>query len=124
MTTKAGALYSFFSGFGIPAYVVSSVPDDAEYPYITYAPVFDAYRGGEETNIEADLWYYGNGEAKPNAKAQEIGDYLGISGRILRCDEGGIWIKRGSPFCQVITDEDDMIKRRYMNFSVEFITNS
>lgn len=123
MTTKAAAIHNFFSRFEIPAYAVSSVPDDADFPYITYTPVFDAFRE-YETNMEANIWYYGDGEAKPNAKAQEIGDYLGLSGRMLRCDEGGIWIKRGSPFCQVVTDDDDKIKRRLLNFSIEFITTS
>jgi hypothetical protein len=30
------ALYTFFSGFTIPAYAEDSVPDDAALPYITY----------------------------------------------------------------------------------------
>ena len=30
--TKAAALHEFFSGFGIPAYAPSAVPDDAVFP--------------------------------------------------------------------------------------------
>lgn len=124
MTTKAAAIHKFLSGFGIPAYAVSSVPDDAEMPYITYTLTTDAFTG-YESNMEADIWYYGDGEVAPNAKAQELSDALGIGGRMLQCDGGAIWIKRGSPFCQVLADSnDDKVKRRYINLSLEFITNS
>ena len=36
MINTARALYGFFSGFGLPAFVEYSVPEDAELPYITY----------------------------------------------------------------------------------------
>ena len=36
MTNTAKALYQFFSGFGLPAYVEYNVPDEAALPYITY----------------------------------------------------------------------------------------
>ena len=36
MTNTAKALYQFFSGFGIPAYVEYAPPDNAQLPYITY----------------------------------------------------------------------------------------
>ena len=124
MTTKAAAIQSYLEGFGIPVYAASSVPDEAAMPYLTYTMINDAFTGSE-TNMEANLWYYGDGEAAPNAKAQEISDSLGLGGRMLRCDGGAIWVKRGSPFCQVVTEStDDKVKRRYINFSMEFITLS
>lgn len=124
MSTKAAAIQGFLSSFGIPAYAASSVPDDAEMPYITYVLVTDAFTG-QESNMEADIWYYGDGEVAPNAKAQEVSDRLGLGGRMLPCDGGAIWVKRGSPFCQVVTDStDDKVKRRYLNLSLEFITAS
>ena len=36
MRDTAAALYTFFSSFGIPAYVEYNVPDNAALPYITY----------------------------------------------------------------------------------------
>lgn len=124
MSTKAAAIQKFMGGFGIPAYAVSSVPDDAEMPYITYTLVTDAFTGSE-TNMTVDIWYYGDGERDPNAKAQEVSDAIGLGGKILPCDGGAIWIKRGSPFIQTVPDStDDKVKRRHVNLALEFITNS
>ena len=43
MTTKAATVHSFLAGFGIPAYAATSVPDDAEFPYLTYYLVDGAW---------------------------------------------------------------------------------
>lgn len=119
--TKAAALLAFFSQFGIPAYPSTSVPDDATYPRLTYDPSYSAWDGGE-VSITVNLWYYTESEALPNAKAQEISDALGLSGKTIPCDGGMIWLKRGSPFAQPVQDTDNNVKRRYINISAEFIT--
>lgn len=36
MTGLKRALYTFWSQFGVPAYLTDCVPDDAQLPYITY----------------------------------------------------------------------------------------
>ena len=41
--TKAEALHSFYSSFGLTAYEENSVPDDAEFPYITYNITTDSF---------------------------------------------------------------------------------
>ena len=70
-----------------------------------------------------NLWYYTTQEAEPNAKAQEISDAIGLGGVFVPCDDGAIWIKRGSPWCQNVRDDSDTnIKRRYLNITVEYIT--
>ena len=47
----------------------------------------------------------------------------GKGGKTIRCDEGIIWIKKGTPFCQNLSDETDAdIKRRYINVTAEFLT--
>ena len=39
------------------------------------------------------------------------------------CDSGAIWIKRGEPFAQNMGDQnDDMIRRKIINLSVEYLT--
>lgn len=121
MMTEAAAIQSFMGSFGIPAYPVTSVPDDVEAPYLTYTLVFGEWGGGE-TNISVDLWYRGESEAKPNAKVKEISRSLGMGGVQLPCDGGTVWIKRGSPFAQVVPDEDNSVKRRLINLSVEYNT--
>lgn len=119
--TKGQALKEFFSAF-LPAYPSSNVPDDAVFPWLTYDLVTGAIDTGE-VSLTVNLWYYTDSEAEPNAKAQEIADEIGYSGKMLRCDEGYIWIKRGSPWCQALVDsENDKVKRRYINITAEYLT--
>ena len=55
--------------------------------------------------------------------AVEISKKIGASGKKIAVDGGGIWIKRGQPFAQNMGDEsDDLIKRKYINISIVFIT--
>lgn len=120
--TKGEALHKFFSGFGITAYPSSSVPTDTVFPWLTYDPVFSDW-GSEEVSITVNLWYRTESEAIPNAKAQEISESIGFGGKIISCDGGAIWIKRGSPFCQSLMDEaDKVIKRRYIQLTATFLT--
>lgn len=123
MTTKAAAVQSFLSGFSIPAYAATSVPEDTDFPYITYYLVDGAF-GDAEQAMQVDLWYYGTSEAPANAKVQEISKALGLGGAYLPCDGGAVWLKRGSPFAQTVADGsgDDNVKRRYLNIDLEYIT--
>lgn len=118
--TKAAALFEWFNQF-LTAYPVSNVPEGAAFPYLTYELSTGAW--GDEVAITVDLWYYATGEAEPTAKAEEIGRAIGRSGVIVPCDGGGIWIKRGSPWCQSLAAEDDPnLKRRSLNIDLEFLT--
>lgn len=120
--TKAAAIYEFFSSFGLTAYAFTSVPEDAVFPYLTYELVIDAWDGGE-VNIPVNLWFYTESEAIPNAKAQQISEAIGNGGKVLPCDGGYVWLKRGSPWCQSLRDDTAAnIKRRYVNVSAEYLT--
>jgi hypothetical protein len=120
--TKEAALHNFFNSFGIPGYTTSSVPDDAVFPWLTYELVTGSIDNGENS-LTANLWYYGESEAVPNAKAREIAEEIGYSGKVLTVDGGFIWIKRGTPWCQNLRDETNAnIKRRYLNITVEYLT--
>ena len=120
--TKAAALYNFFNSFGMPAYATTSVPEDVIFPYLTYDLVLDNWGGGE-VSTTVNLWFYTASEAIPNAKVQEISEAIGYSGKVLECDEGYIWIKRGSPWAQSLSDDTAPdIKRRYLNVTAEFFT--
>lgn len=121
--TPEAAVYDFMSGFGIPAYAATSVPDDAEFPYLTYELATGDFMDGE-VSIAVNLWYRGDSEAEPNTKAREIAERITSGGRIIAFDGGAVWIKKGSPFCQSMGDStDDKIKRRYVNLTAEFITS-
>ena len=119
--TKAAAIYQFWSGFGLTAYEENTVPEDAVFPYVTYQLVTDSF--DREVAATASLWYRGESWTAINAKTEEIAQYIGLGGKIIKCDGGRIWIKRGQPFAQNMGDEsDDLIKRKYLNLTFEFLT--
>ena len=119
--TKAAAIYQFWSGFGLTAYEENTVPEDAVFPYVTYQLVTDSF--DRDVAATASLWYRGESWTAINAKTEEISAYIGLGGKIIKCDGGRIWIKRGHPFAQNMGDEsDDLIKRKYLNLTFEFFT--
>ena len=123
--TKEAALYNFWSMFGLPAYEENSVPsgeDGAEFPYITYQVVTESF--GNDVAMAGSVWYRSTSWKEANAKAQEISNVLGSGGVTLACDGGIIWLRRGVPFAQSMGDDsDDLIKRKYINITAEFITS-
>ena len=119
--TKSAAIYQFWNGFGLTAYEENTVPDDAAFPYITYQLVTDSF--DHEVPVTASLWYRGEGWTAINAKTEEISQKISRGGKIIPCDGGAIWLKRGQPFAQSMGDEsDDLIKRKYLNITAEFMT--
>ena len=119
--TKAAAIYQFWSSFGLTAYEENTVPTDAVFPYITYQLVTDSF--DREIPLTASLWYRSESWTAINAKTDEISQKISRGGKIISCDGGAIWLKRGQPFAQNMGDEsDDLIKRKYLNITAEFIT--
>ena len=119
--TKAAAIYQFWSGFGLTAYEENTVPTDAAFPYITYQLVTDSF--DREVAATASIWYRSESWTAVNAKTEEISQKISRGGKIISCDGGVIWLKRGQPFAQNMRDEsDDLIKRKYLNITAEFVT--
>ena len=119
--TKAAAIYQFWSGFGLTAYEENTVPTDAAFPYITYQLVTDSF--DREIPITASIWYRSESWTAINAKTEEISQTISRGGKIIHCDGGAIWLKRGQPFAQNMGDEsDNLIKRKYLNITAEFMT--
>lgn len=119
--TKAASIYRFWASFGLPAYEENSVPDDAEFPYLTYQLITDSF--GYEVSATASLWYRSESWISINSKTDEISESIG-RGILSDCDGGKIWIKRGRPFAQNLGDESDtLIKRKYLNITIEYMTN-
>ena len=119
--TKAAAIYQFWNSFGLTAYEENTVPTDATFPYITYQLVTDSF--DREIPLTASLWYRSESWTAINAKTEEISQRISRGGKIISCDDGAIWLKRGQPFAQSMGDEsDDLIKRKYLNITAEFIT--
>ena len=119
--TKAAAIYQFWSSFGLMAYEENTAPDDAAFPYITYQLVTDSF--DYEIPLTASIWYRSESWTAINAKVEEISQKISRGGKIISCDGGAIWLKRGQPFAQSMGDEsDDLIKRKYLNITAEFMT--
>ena len=119
--TKAAAIYQFWNGFGLTFYEENTVPSDAGFPYGTYQLVTDSF--DREVATTASLWYRGESWTAINAKTEEISQKISRGGKIIACDGGAIWFKRGHPFAQNMGDDsDDLIKRKYINLVAEFMT--
>ncbi len=119
--TKAAAIYQFWGKF-LTAYEENAVPEDAAFPYITYQLVTDSFNN--EVALTASIWYRGSSWTDINEKTEEIASHIGLGGVVLSCDDGKIWIKKGIPFAQNMGDEsDNLIKRKYLNITVEYLTN-
>ena len=119
--TKAAAIYQFWSSFGLTAYEENTVPHDATFPYITYQLVTDSF--DREIPLTVSIWYRSESWTAINAKTEEISQKISRGGKVIPCDGGAIWLKRGQPFSQNMRDEsDDLIKRKYLNITAEFMT--
>ena len=113
-------LHKFWSGFGLPAYDETTVPDDAKVPYITYEASDDFF--GSNLSLTASLWYRSTSWQAITEKEKEIANAISLGGKMLQCDEGAIWIKRGTPWAQRMSDSsDNMIRRIVLNIELESI---
>ena len=125
---KAQALYSFWSGFGIPAIDEQSSYDQdtmkqlgIDFPYITYESGIGEF--GEEITLAADLYYRSTTWSAIESKAAEIADVIGYAGKLVPYDGGAIWIKRQSPIYQrMAADNVFDIRRIHFNVSAEFLS--
>ncbi len=109
--------------FGVPAYPIGAVPgdDDITYPYMVYENSV-GNPGDKPVYIVARLYYYTSSERLINDKVDEIASRIGKGGRMLSYDGGGIWIRRGSPWSNPITEPNNpAIKGRQLNITLEFL---
>ena len=128
--TKAAALQSFFSSFGIPAYEENSVYAMAEqgsapsYPYLTYEVKLD-YFGESDTVISFSLWYRSMSWTDINAKSEEISAAIGRVGKFADYDSGSVLIMRSQPWATHMGDDsDDMVKRIVHNLNLRYYSNN
>ena len=120
--SKASAFYTWFSGFGITAYEESNVKANPTFPYLTYTYAVGDFDSGE-VPIVVNLWYRTESNTAIDAKAEEIYTRIGRGGVQFPVEGGAVWLKRGSPFSQAITEPTDAnIRRRYINIIADFRT--
>lgn len=116
---KLQALHTFWSGFGLPAYDETSVPDNVNMPYITYEVQSDDF--GNVVALTASLWYRSTSWVDITEKEMQIADFIGRGGRMVRYDNGAFWIDKASPWAQRLSDNDDTVRRIVLNVQIEFI---
>lgn len=121
---KVQALDSFWNSFGLTAFDESSAYDermDLPDNYITYEVQTGNF--GDPVALTASIWYRSTSWAEITQKADQIARYIGYGGKVIAVDDGYLWIKLGQPFAQrIAVDQDDSIRRIYLNVSVDFLT--
>lgn len=123
--TKSQALYSFISDMVLgEAYEENSVPEDAVFPYKTYPIITDGF--GEEIPFTISYWDKNSSWKRLNEYVEFIEAAFNNGSFIYEFDDGSnqkLLIKKGSPFAQSMTDLDDnTVKRKVLNFIIEFLT--
>lgn len=116
---KAQAFNTFWNSFDIPAYDKTSVPQTVGFPRITYTMELDNWE--HTLLVDASVWYRETSWRNATAKVEQIGKYIDDMPPIP-CEGGYLRIMRGNPFAQRLEDEDNMVKRYYINLQVEFLT--
>lgn len=120
--TKEAAIFQFWGQF-LPAYEENIVPtgkDAPKFPYITYQVVTDNF--DSEVPMIASVWDESMSWSNVNKIVNTISETIG-DGLFINCDGGKIWIKKGAPFAQNMGDEsNDLIRRKYLNITAEFLT--
>lgn len=121
--TKDEAIYSFYSGFSLPAYDENTVPEGSALPYITYSVSTDSI--GNIVILSASLWYRSTSWGAIQDKADEIAAAIGYGGKIIKIDNGYLWLTKGSPFAQRMSEPSDkMVRRIALNINAEFLTEN
>lgn len=115
LINTARALYEFWSGFGLPAYTVNTVPDDAVVPYITYS--LTETEPLESATHYAQVWYRDTSNAEMLAKADAIKSVIG-NGIRIDCDGGYVVLRPVSPYMQLMTDIDPANRYIYINLQI------
>ena len=120
---KAQAIHRFWSGFGLPAYDENTVDDNAEMPYITYSVTIGSFE--DVVPLSASLWYRTTSWADITHKADEIAHFLtNMSPPAVKIDGGRAYFTKGRPFAQRMSEEnDDSVRRIYLQVDAEFMTN-
>ena len=117
------ALDNWWNSFQWHAFEENTVPDDALSTYghyLTYTAGTSEFERPMMLTVSA--WERSTSWAGTVNKASEIEAAIGWGGTVIPFDGGTIWIKRGNPFSQRMPDEDDTVRRVYMNLEVEFIS--
>ena len=103
------------------AYDENTVAENATFPRITYSVSTDSI--GNLVILSASLWYNTRSWEDISKKADEIAAAIGYGGKIIKIDNGYLWLTKGSPFAQRMSEPSDkMVRRIIININAEFLT--
>lgn len=108
MKQGAQALYSFFSSFGIPAYVEYTEPDGANPPYITYELIDPDWRG--KAQLHARVWYRDTSFIALAETVDRIRAALG-EGVSIKTPSGAVYLWAADAWAQIQPMEGDRTLR-------------
>ena len=129
---KAQALHNFWSGFSWLAIDEQSAYDeksaetlDGTDRYITYEVLTGNL--GDALQLSASLWHRSTSWETITKKADEIANYIGYGGVMLKVDGGLLWVKLGQPFAQRMApseyaDASFDTRRILLNIEVDYLT--
>lgn len=113
------ALNTFWNSFGVKAYEVNTVPDNAPYKKIAYEVVV----GDFGSPVPCTVYLYDR-----HISWQGITELLHLIDNRLKhggvqvpFDNGTIWICKASPFATRLDGEDDTIRRIVVNLQIEYL---
>ena len=123
---KEQAIHQFWNSFTWTARDENTVPDNAMTLYGGHYITYNVSTASldEPVPLSASLWCKDTSWTEITAKAHEIADTLGRGGMLIKVQGGYVWIVRGTPFAQRMADDDDTIRRIYLNIMVEFLTEN
>ena len=113
MRNTAKTIKQFLSGFGIPAYALSTVPKDVDYPYLVY-PLIEP-----EWDQKSTFYIQGYFRTTSYSQVLEMADTIAGeigTGVILNMDEGYLVLYPETPLIQTLVDGD--IRSFYLNLSL------
>jgi len=125
---KAQALYEFWNSFEVPAIDEQSAYDEdtlndlnIDFPYITYETATSNF--DNEVALTASLWDKSTSWERITELADAIADDIGYGGKVVRIDNGYVWLKLGSPFAQRFpVESNDSIRRITINYIADYLT--
>lgn len=130
---KQQAFNNFWNRFGVLAFEENSVPSDevfdalikagkitSKFPYITYQVLTDDISGSVFPT--ASIWDKSNSWERSDLLSNQIAEYIQKMNTI-KLDDGRMFITKGSPYSQHMTEEGDpSIRRIILNIGVQFFT--
>lgn len=100
----ARSVNSFLSNIA-PPFLENNVPDNAAFPYLTYTLSSEEF--GKEGMLQIRIFTKSTSTTQVGDLTDKL-ESLVRQGTVLKLDDGTIWLYKGSPFAQYITEENNV----------------